>query len=103
MFRIEWTELISLSGHPELTNKYLTDIDKCLRANYYELIQLSDCFVVTEMPEIDLLRGIPTRLLKKYLPDDDDKSIENEYANEMEHEFGFGYGDKCNYDNNDDT
>jgi len=59
--------------------------------------QLFDCFVVTEAPEIDLLRSVPSKLLNKYQIGSDD-SIENEYSAEMTHKCGFGQGDYPNYD-----
>jgi hypothetical protein len=97
MFQMEPSELARLAGVENLTDNVVKAIDKHLKSSDFTLLQLFDCFVVTEAPEIDLLRSVPSKLLKKYQIGSDD-SIENEYAVEMSHKCGFGQGDNCNYD-----
>ncbi|BCS51905.1 hypothetical protein GSVR_02500 [Geobacter sp. SVR] len=97
MFCLEPSELASLAGVENLTDNDIKAIDKHLKSSDFALVPLFDCFVVTEAPEIDLLRSVPSKLLKKYQIGSDD-SIENEYAAEMSHKHGFGQGDNRNYD-----
>lgn len=97
LFRMEPSELASLAGVEKLTHNDVKAIDKHLKNSDFALVQLFDCFVVTEAPEIDLLRSVPSKLLKKYQIGSDD-SIENEYAAEMTHKYGFGHDDNRNYD-----
>lgn len=97
MFQMEHSELARLAGVENLTDNDVKAIDKHLKSSDFTLLQLFDCFVVTEAPEIDLLRSVPSKLLKKYQIGSDD-SIENEYAAEMSHKCGFGQGDNRNYD-----
>ena len=97
MFQMEPSELARLAGVENLTDNVVKAINKQLRIYDFVLVQLFDCFVVTEAPEIDLLRSVPSRLLKKYQIGSDD-SIENEYSAEKSHKHGFGHGDNRNYD-----
>ena len=97
MFQMEPSELARLAGVENLTDNVVKAIDKHLKSSDFALVPLFDCFVVTETAEIDLLRSVPSKLLKKYLIGSDD-SIENEYAAEMSHKCGFGQGDNRNYD-----
>jgi hypothetical protein len=97
MFQMEPSELASLAGVENLTDNDVKAINKQLKIYDFVLVQLFDCFVVTEAPEIDLLRSVPSRLLKKYRIGSDD-NIEKEYLAEMEHKHGFGQGDNQNYD-----
>ncbi|ABK99506.1 hypothetical protein [Pelobacter propionicus] len=97
MYTISRYELIMLSGMRQLTAEYLSDVKKCLRTNDYVLLRLPDYFVVTEILELEALRGIPYKLILKYLSCSN-KSIENEYSHEMAHKYGFGYYDEYDYD-----
>ena len=97
MFQMETSELARLAGVEYLTDNVVKAIDKHLKSSDFALVPLFDCFVVTEAAEIDLLRSVPSKLLKKYQIGSDD-SIENEYAAEMTHKYGFGHGDNRNYD-----
>ena len=97
MFQMEPSELASLAGVEKITDNAVKAINKQLRIYDFVLVQLFDCFVVTEAPEIDLLRSVPSKLLKKYRIGSDD-NIENEFAAEMSHKCGFGHGDYRNYD-----
>ncbi|OGU18612.1 MAG: hypothetical protein A2X85_17385 [Geobacteraceae bacterium GWF2_54_21] len=96
MFQMEPSELASLAGVEKITDNDVKAINKQLKNYDFVLVQLFDCFVVTEAPEIDLLRSVPSKLLKKYQIGSDD-SIESEFAAEMSHKWGFGYGDDRNY------
>ena len=97
MFQMEPSELASLAGVEKITDNVVKAIDKHLKSSDFTLLQLFDCFVVTEAPEIDLLRSVPSKLLKKYQIGSDD-SIEKEFAAERKHNSGFGQGDTRNYD-----
>ena len=97
MFQMEHSELASLAGVEKITDNVVKAINKHLKSSDFALVQLFDCFVVTEAPEIDLLRSVPSKLLKKYQIGCDDR-IENECAAEMSHKCGFGQGDNRNYD-----
>lgn len=97
MFCLEPSELARLAGVENLTDNVVKAIDKHLKNSDFALVPLFDRFVVTEAPEIDLLRSVPSKLLKKYQIGSDD-NIENEYAAEMSHKSGFGQGDYRNYD-----
>ena len=96
MFQMEPSELASLAGVENLTDNDVKAINKQLKIYDFVLVQLFDCFVVTEAPEIDLLRSVTSKLLKKYQIGSDD-SIEREFSAEESHRWGFGYGDNRNY------
>jgi hypothetical protein len=100
MYTLTRRELALLAKVPRLTDDYIKEVNKCLLVNDYELIQHSDYCIVVNKEEVNLLRFPPKRLLKKYKykGQKDELRIEKEYASEMAHEFGFGYGDKRNYD-----
>jgi len=63
-----------------IPDEYLWKIDKCLRPNNFCLLRMRDCFIVTTLAEMLLVRHISPKVIRRYLPGKDTTSIEEEYA-----------------------
>jgi len=64
----------------EISDEYLSDIDRCLRPNNFCLLRMNNCFVVTTLGEMYTTRHISPTILNSYLHSCNDAKIEKIYT-----------------------
>jgi hypothetical protein len=78
-FRITWPQLRYLSGVTRLRDNYLKEVNASLLENSGDnLIPLNNFLLVTRERDLEHFRMVPDRILEQHLPDDTEKSDDND-------------------------
>lgn len=70
-YRVLWQEMRVLSGVCKLTDRKLQDINRHLLRQDYVLVPCDDFIAVYSQTDVSCCRSINSRVLERYLPDDD--------------------------------
>lgn len=77
-YRISWPELRGITGLPRLFLRYVSMVDKALRANGYVLVTFDNYFLIVGDQEFDHERMAPQRIVEPYIFDADDFDEDDE-------------------------
>jgi hypothetical protein len=77
-YRMLWQEMRALTGTSKLSDQLLKSINQHLLRQEYVLVPCDDFIAIYSQTDVSCCRSINSRVLERYMPDEDDMVDEND-------------------------